>query len=78
MISKNGAENSASRMPAMSANKLPLYIPCAESSEAAAFLLILCFKNREFKTTWNHWFDLGRQPTIERNLFFNPFASCSS
>lgn len=38
MISKNGAENSASRM---SANKLPLYIPSSESSEAAAFLLIL-------------------------------------
>lgn len=45
MISKTGAVNSASRMPTMSANKLPLYIPSTESSEAAAFQLILCFTN---------------------------------
>jgi len=38
MISKNGAENCASRM---SANKLPLYIPSTKSNEAAASLLIL-------------------------------------
>lgn len=78
MISKTGAETGASRMPAMSTYKLPLYLPSAESSEAAPFLLIFCFKNCEFKTTWNHRFDLGGQPTFERNLFFNAFATCSS
>lgn len=74
MTSKNGAENSASRM---SANKLPLYIPSVKSSEAAAFLLILSFKTKSFKTTWDHLLDLGGQPTFERNLFFNA-ATCSA